>query len=99
MAYKNLKTAIKQVIKSNDNQEITGDLLQSILLSIVNEIEALLCTTDENGFFVIDSSNYIGLKYDSNGFDVAKLSKHFIELAKASGLNGGDSNLEIVELN
>ena len=36
MAYENLKTAIKQAIKQNGNQEITGNLLQSTLLNIVN---------------------------------------------------------------
>lgn len=40
MAYENLKSAIKQAIKNNDNQEITGDLLQSTLLSIVNVLGA-----------------------------------------------------------
>ena len=39
MAYVNLKAAIKQAIKQNGNQEITGNLLQSTLLSIVNTIE------------------------------------------------------------
>ena len=38
MAYENLKTAIKQAIKQNGNQEITGDLLQSTLLNIVDEL-------------------------------------------------------------
>lgn len=36
--YKNLKEAIKQVIKQNGNQEITGQLLQTTLLNIVNTI-------------------------------------------------------------
>ena len=40
MAYENLKSAIKQAIKNNNNQEITGDLLQSTLLNIVNTIGA-----------------------------------------------------------
>ena len=40
MAYENLKAAIKQAIKNNNNQEITGDLLQSTLFSIVNTIGA-----------------------------------------------------------
>lgn len=40
MAYENLKTAIMQVIKNNNNQEITGDLLQSTLLNIVDTIGA-----------------------------------------------------------
>lgn len=38
MAYENLKSAIKQAIKNNNSQEITGDLLQSTLLSIVNTL-------------------------------------------------------------
>ena len=36
--YKNLKEAIKQAIKQNGNQEITGQLLQSTLLNIVEII-------------------------------------------------------------
>lgn len=40
MAYENLKAAIKQAIKQNGNQEITGNLLQSTLLNIVNAIGA-----------------------------------------------------------
>ena len=38
MTYENLKNAIKHAIKQNSNQEITGDLLQSTLLNIVNTI-------------------------------------------------------------
>ena len=38
MAYENLKSAIKQAIKQNGNQEITGNLLQSTLLSMVDTI-------------------------------------------------------------
>lgn len=37
MAYENLKAAIKQAIKQNGNQEITGDTLQSTLLSMLTE--------------------------------------------------------------
>lgn len=36
--YNNLKTAIQQVIKQNGKQEITGDILQSTLLAMVNSI-------------------------------------------------------------
>ena len=87
----NLKKSIRMAIKQNGNQEISGAVLQNVLINIVNEIGALLCITNENGFFIIDSSNCVSLKYDSDGFDVAKLSKHFIELIKASGLGGGNS--------
>lgn len=40
MVYENLKAAIKQAIKQNGNQEITGNLLQSTLLNIVNTLGA-----------------------------------------------------------
>jgi len=36
--YNDLKTAIAALIHTNDNQEITGDTLQSALLSIINAI-------------------------------------------------------------
>ena len=39
MAYEDLKSAIKQAIKNNNNQEITGTVLQNTLLSIINTIE------------------------------------------------------------
>lgn len=38
MAHEELKAAIKRAIKNNNNQEITGNLLQNTLLSIVNAI-------------------------------------------------------------
>ena len=38
MAYENLKNAIRQVIKQNGNQEITGSILQSTLINIINTI-------------------------------------------------------------
>lgn len=38
MTYKSLKNAIKQAIKQNGNQEITGQLLQSTLINIVETI-------------------------------------------------------------
>lgn len=38
--YNNLKTAIQAVIKENGNQEITGDILQNALLSMINSLGA-----------------------------------------------------------
>lgn len=40
MAWNNLKTSIAQVIKANDNQEITGPALQGVLNNIVDSIGA-----------------------------------------------------------
>ena len=36
--YNNLKTAIQAIIKANGNQEITGDILQNALLSMINSL-------------------------------------------------------------
>lgn len=38
MAYENLKSAIRQAIKQNGNQEITGPIMQNTLLSMVDNI-------------------------------------------------------------
>lgn len=45
MAYENLKNAIKQVIKQNGNQEITGSTMQSTLLSMVDNIPEVVQET------------------------------------------------------
>lgn len=42
MAYENLKAAIKQAIKQNGNQEITGSIMQSTLLSMVDNIPGVV---------------------------------------------------------
>ena len=38
--YQNLKDAIKDVIKTNGNQEITGQIMQNALVSIINALQA-----------------------------------------------------------
>ena len=47
MAYENLKNAIKQVIKQNGNQEITGSVLQNTLLSMVDNIPEVVHESGE----------------------------------------------------
>ena len=47
MANENLKNAIKQVIKQNGNQEITGSTMQSTLLSMVDNIPIDLDDTND----------------------------------------------------
>jgi lysophospholipase L1-like esterase len=48
MAYENLKSAIKQVIKQNGNQEITGSTMQSTLLSMVDNIPEVVQESGED---------------------------------------------------
>ena len=39
-----------------------------------------LLTVSEDGFFVIDDANRIGLKLDENGLDAVALSSHLLSL-------------------
>lgn len=85
MAYENLKNAIKQAIKNNNNQEITGDVLQSTLLSIVNTLGAdykflgfavpsTVPPTSEEGnlfYFAIAPGNYSNFKTNTGNLTIA----------------------------
>ena len=53
MAYEELKNAIKQVIKQNGNQEITGSTMQNTLLSMVNNIPEVVQTIGESVYSVM----------------------------------------------
>lgn len=57
MAYENLKSAIKQVIKQNGNQEITGYILQNALLSVVDNIPEVV---------VLGENEYNSINKDEN---------------------------------
>lgn len=57
MAYENLKSAIKQVIKQNGNQEITGYILQNTLLSVVDNIPEVV---------VLGENEYNSINKDEN---------------------------------
>lgn len=57
MAYENLKSAIKQVIKQNGNQEITGYILQNALLSVVDNIPEIV---------VLGENEYNSINKDEN---------------------------------
>ena len=49
-------------------------------------------TTEDQGFFIVDKEKKIGMKYDTNGLDVAKLSDHFKSLLPKSESGGGSVN-------
>lgn len=57
MAYENLKSAIKQVIKQNGNQEITGYILQNALLNMVDNIPEIV---------VLGENEYNSISKDEN---------------------------------
>lgn len=50
---------------------------------------------DEHGIYLADENRYAAMKYDEDGFDVAKLSAHLIQLLKSSGI--GSANVVEVE--
>jgi hypothetical protein len=96
MAYENLKSAIKQVIKQNGNQEITGSTMQSTLLSMVDNIPEVVQSTGEAEDKVISqkvvSSELRGLKGlvlldGASSYDIAVLSnfKYFNQYNKDLG--------------
>lgn len=72
-----------EVLKAQDLNTIK-DKINELVEGANNEsggpIANELIVTDQQGFFIIDSNNNVALKYDSNGFDVAKLSVHFKSL-------------------
>ena len=46
----------------------------------LDDLSNTLINTESQGFFIVDESDNIGLKYDQNGLDAAQVSNHFIEL-------------------
>lgn len=80
--YNNLKTAIQAVIKANGNQEITGDILQNALMSILNALSAgyqfvgiattktIPGTPDQKVFYIANGSgtysNFGGINVDKD---------------------------------
>lgn len=96
MAWDNLKAAIAAVIKNNGNNEITGDILQAALFSIINVIgenstfkgiatPATIPDADEGSYFYI--TNTIG-SYINFGFTIDSPGLYIIEY------NGGNWELQ-----
>lgn len=82
--------ALNIVIKKTGDK-LTADELNKIVAAVQTLEQAEpgtmpdeLLTTEQQGFFVVDSNNNVALKYDSDGFDVAKLSAHFKSLIPLS---------------
>lgn len=71
-----------------------GKLLNTRLSAVEGETAA----TEEDGFFVVDNDSNIGMKYDDDGFDVALLSEHFIQLLNEAGIGTSGGNAEVVEV-
>ena len=83
MAYENLKDAIKQVIKQNGNQEITGSTMQSTLLSMVDNIPEVVQELgfDENK---VISQKAVSSKLDNLAFENREIKKELPKKANTS---------------
>lgn len=102
MAYENLKNSIKQAIKQNGNQEITGNILQNTLLSITDEF---IQRDDRKYIFIayINTDDTLSSLIDyTNSADVTKplFITHqdgeylnvFLSTDKVETINGVDKN-------
>lgn len=90
MAYENLKTAIKQAIKNNNNQEITGPILQSTLLSMIDNIPEIVqeLGSDENK---VISQKAVSSKLDNLALENKEIKK---ELPKKANTSDVQTSLE-----
>lgn len=63
--YNDLKAEIREYIYSNQNEEITGNILRDVLLDMVDEISQEVNRTDvqEEGFYLVDANLNIGLAF------------------------------------
>lgn len=82
MAYENLKDAIKQVIKQNGNQEITGYTMQSTLLSMVDNIPEVVQESGEAEDKVM-SQKAVGAELSKLADDIT-LAQHNTRLTEDS---------------
>ena len=90
MAYENLKNAIKQVIKQNGNQEITGPILQSTLLNIVNNIPEVTQTLGNDNSKVLSQKASSDLLLHSDELIFAASAK-VLGLFIKSGISIGNT--------
>lgn len=106
------KQAIEEAVNSLPIAQEVGDsvtkvMSQKAVTEVISPLEEKtpIDTTDD-GFYVSDKFGNIVIKFDSNGFDVAKISAHFLSLlaslintpifeTKESGFYVTDANLNI----
>lgn len=63
-----------------------GKVLNLMLQAFNEKIQEVV----EDGFFVADEDGNVGMQYDEDGFDVALLSEHFIQLLNQAGIGATD---------
>lgn len=84
-----LPTQVKQIAQNTASLAELGLMVEEVAQEISNHHPQ----TEEKGFFVTDSQNNVGMKYDDEGLDFAKISEHAIEILKKKELGGGTPNV------
>lgn len=84
--FENLKTAIQKAVKENDNKEISGQILQSTLLSIINNTNSLA------QFAGIANPNTNPKVYDGDYFYIAYEAGNYVNFKAESGYISVDNN-------
>lgn len=84
--FENLKTAIQKAVKENDNKEISGQILQSTLLSIINNTNSLA------QFAGIANPNTNPKVYDGDYFYIAHEAGNYVNFKAESGYISVDNN-------
>jgi len=101
-----LKYRIRAAIKANDNQEITGSILQQILLDVVDElnegvedeyIESYIKKILHSGFYIVDRYGNVAFKYDAaDGLDAALVSEHLINIITENEKNRAEDVEDLI---
>lgn len=84
--FENLKTAIQKAIKENNNKEISGQILQSTLLSIINNTNSLA------QFAGIANPNTNPVAYSGNYFYIAYEAGNYVNFKAESGYISVNNN-------
>ncbi len=107
--YSVLKSAIQQVVKENHNNEITGQLLQSALMSLINSLGAYYQfagiaipeldpgTPDQNVFYIVTIpgvySNFGGIKIENDELAVLMYNGQWVKIDVWGGYGSGEMSV------
>ena len=80
----------------NSQNLVKSGGVESSIAAAEQRCNARFPNTEEDGFFVADENENVGMKYDEEGLDFAKISQHAIEVLKSKEL-GGSSNTATVQ--
>lgn len=86
-------TWIREQILSIDDEPIAGseNLVKSGgVADAIATAKSDIPLVDEDGFYIIDEDHNVGMKYDEDGLDAAKVSSHLIEVLKAAGISADE---------